>query len=119
MFKVACPRCGGSGHFSRNSYGSTVCYECNGAKTVLRKTKPRPPAPFFGIFAVCTSQANTQNVALGETRRVHGFSARSPEKAMEKFRAFLAHARASRGGAPFWDSWDLVHAFAQETKPNT
>ena len=32
-----CPRCGGSGHFSRNSYGSTTCYTCDGRGRVVVK----------------------------------------------------------------------------------
>ena len=32
-----CPRCGGSGHFSRYSYGSTTCYTCDGRGRVVVK----------------------------------------------------------------------------------
>jgi len=33
----SCPRCWGSGHFSRNSYGSNTCYTCNGRGKVVVK----------------------------------------------------------------------------------
>lgn len=33
----SCPRCWGSGHFSRNSFGSTTCYTCNGRGQVVVK----------------------------------------------------------------------------------
>jgi hypothetical protein len=33
-----CSRCLGSGHFSRNSSGSTVCYKCNGARVTYPGT---------------------------------------------------------------------------------
>jgi hypothetical protein len=32
-----CSRCLGSGHYSRNSFGSTTCYKCNGRKTFAAK----------------------------------------------------------------------------------
>lgn len=32
-----CGRCAGSGHYSRNSRGSTLCYDCGGAKVRLTK----------------------------------------------------------------------------------
>jgi hypothetical protein len=32
-----CSRCLGSGHYSRNSFGSTVCYKCLGRKTFAAK----------------------------------------------------------------------------------
>ncbi len=30
--REACGRCGGSGHYSRNAFGSTTCYGCNGRR---------------------------------------------------------------------------------------
>ena len=32
-----CGRCGGGGHYSRNSFGDTRCYDCTGRGTVLAK----------------------------------------------------------------------------------
>lgn len=36
-FKEVCPRCLGTGHFSRNARGETRCYKCCGAKHVIPK----------------------------------------------------------------------------------
>lgn len=33
----SCPRCGGTGHHSRNSFGSTTCYTCDGRCKVVVK----------------------------------------------------------------------------------
>ena len=37
----ACPRCGGSGHYSRNAYGDTRCYSCAGRGEVLQTVTSR------------------------------------------------------------------------------
>lgn len=39
--REACTRCLGSGHYSRNSFGSTTCYRCNGRRESAAKlTRP-------------------------------------------------------------------------------
>ena len=37
--KRPCPRCGGSGHYSRNAMGDTTCYRCNGNCFELSKVR--------------------------------------------------------------------------------
>lgn len=36
---ATCGRCWGSGHYSRNMYGQTHCYQCSG-RTVIKPSKP-------------------------------------------------------------------------------
>lgn len=44
MFNVQCPRCGGTGRFDRGT-----CFQCKGARSVKRKTKPKLPAYDFTV----------------------------------------------------------------------
>lgn len=39
LSKIACPRCGGSGHFSFNLVRGTVCFKCDGAGFVMGNLK--------------------------------------------------------------------------------
>lgn len=48
-----CGRCAGSGHYSRNYYGSTTCYACNG-RTVLA---PRTSAQWRSALVTASTMA--------------------------------------------------------------
>jgi len=52
MFKVECPRCGGSGILPqhKNVIGGT-CFLCDGKGYVMRKTKPSTPRKWFAVLA--------------------------------------------------------------------
>ena len=52
MFKIMCPRCGGSGILPQHKriIGGT-CFLCDGKGYVLRKNKPATPAVWFTVFA--------------------------------------------------------------------
>jgi hypothetical protein len=47
----SCPRCYGSGHFSRNSYGSTTCYTCDGRGQVVVKITAKVVAEAAKVVA--------------------------------------------------------------------
>ena len=51
----ACGRCHGSGHYSRNYYGQTHCYECNGRMVCAPRNAPEWAAAMESARAVVAS----------------------------------------------------------------
>ena len=91
-----CPRCGGSGHFSRNSYGSTTCYTCDGRGRVVVK-----------ITAKVVAEA-AKRVAAGE---LDGWRAANRARAAAKralapmIAAFDALAKGNTIGREYEDAY--------------
>lgn len=110
LFEISCTRCGGSGHFSMNAMGSTVCYKCNGKKVIMVSRLPAAPMPCWHIMAKNTGNNGCvkDGISVGDICRVWDTEARTAEKAMEKFNAFMAKS----GAFPFWKNWDIGSAFA-------
>lgn len=88
-----CNRCGGSGQFSRNSFGQTHCYDCGGRGEYLRDITP-------AIVAEAS-----QRVAAGE---LDAWRAANRARAAEKQAAEAA--RAARVAA--WEAEREVRAAA-------
>jgi hypothetical protein len=47
-----CPRCNGTGQYSRNSYGQTTCYSCSGRKRVFTEKGQRLYNAFEAALSV-------------------------------------------------------------------
>ena len=65
-----CGRCGGGGHYSRNAYGDTRCYDCTGRGEVLQKVTARLVAEAAKRVEAGELDAwRAANVAAAEAKR--------------------------------------------------
>jgi hypothetical protein len=65
-----CGRCGGGGHYSRNAYGDTRCYDCTGRGEVLQKVTARLVAEAAKRVEAGELDAwRAANVATAEAKR--------------------------------------------------
>lgn len=84
-----CSRCLGSGHYSRNSFGSTVCYKCNGRKAFAAKLTRK-------VLDAARAKVEAGDLAVARARAAERSAARKSIKAqLEAERAastFIADA---------------------------